>query len=58
MKFNNLSSKEKDKIVNAGSGRKLTKEQSAWKSRNWNVMQKDFKPRDTFEELAYSYFRK
>lgn len=45
-----------DKTVNAGTGRKLTPEESAFKTRNWPVKQKDFKPKDTFQELAYSFF--
>ena len=33
--FTNLPDEEKDRIVNAGTGRRLTAEESAWKTRNW-----------------------
>ena len=33
--FTNLPDEEKDRIVNAGTGRRLTAEESAWKTRDW-----------------------
>ncbi len=57
--FSRMTDIEKDAFVNAGTGRKLTKEQSAWKIRNWTII-KMIKagqvPTDTFGQLAYSLF--
>jgi len=48
---------EKDKFVNAGTGKRLTKAQSAWKTRNWPIMQPNWKPKDVFDELAYTLLK-
>lgn len=56
MSFRHMSPKDKDAYVNSGGGKKLTPAQSKWKTKDWPIMQKDFKPKDTFQELAYTHF--
>lgn len=56
--FSMMEPWEKDIYVNANLGRKLNKEESAWKTRHWPIFKKDFKPKNTFEELAFNFFFK
>lgn len=60
-KFSLLNDKQKMAFVNSGNGNRLTKLQSAFKTKDWPIMiaiRENKMPSDVFGQLAFNHFKK